>query len=1797
MTAGKTTKVNLILLFLYLAIAPLLSQDDPILFDQIISNSSGNSLSQNSVFAIAQDKYGLMWFGTQVGLDRYDGKRFETYRYDSSRDSTITKGHVTALCVKDDYLWVGTKEGLSRIQYNDKEKGFVIERLFDTIEVDKIVKSNLPGIIYFLSDNVLYKYSRTKKIEKLYEFSKETIVTDIIYYPLDNKVLVSTNKGIYYYGENIPLSSNLIDISFFRGRQISALGFDQNAKELIVAYGDNSNKIVFYDLKGDSTTRWNPPYLKKSKKLKINNLLLDAKNQLWIGTEHSGIYHFHKSESKSIIHLPRQPKQPFSLNSNLTLSLHESRDGVVWIGSNGGGINKWSNKKQVFHHIYRPVDDYKKEVLSNDVWAIYRNGSKLYLGTEGNGIIVYNVPKNSRNERHQLENWIRHLNDSILYNTVTCFEKISQRDSLLIGTEIGIYKVNVKDSLFSEKNRINLDSSFSRITCLRATSQNEYLVGSIGGGLMLLDNKLKEKKLFSEIDKVNVIVESNSPLEYLVGTGNNLLRFSIVSRILDTLPIPGWTDKLNISSLAVDSNMVYIGTFGDGLIVYDLEKNTLLQRYHQKNKLPDNVIYGVLVDQNGIAWISSNSGVSSVDIKNDIVIVNNYAEDDGLQHGEFNSGAYYRYVESKSGKEILYFGGLNGLNYFSPKALSYQDIPYQFSYSYVITDASGFKSSLVFDKKIEELKIPHEGRAAIINFSVLDYHDPDNNCSFYELYNESTGLVSELEPAINNEIKLAGNHVFNQHKLETGINVLKLNHRTSYGKWNNQSQVKLTLDVEKSLQEIRAEKLRRAVTGLIIVAILLGIVAMAAFRFFRKSENSQRLLKKSNAETKLKNSELTLVNKELSELSTHLQKKNDSLSSLQSIINEITRKDTTKDIFNLATKHLINSDYFDFDYAIIYIIDKNKSKILQQFCKGKNPAISPPPCQWRIPELEDALIPDDVLAVVFNNQGIQVKVKADEIEVPEKYKGIPIELDKKIYTKNNHDQIHRVFLPIVKRSEKIKGKQEDDFSFGVLEVGNHIDSKKAIDETLLINLKLYVDNCAQSYHRAYYKENEERNIEIIQKHFVEEDHKIYLEKILKDVVKAYDCAKGDIALASYSQNGKTWIPKEEESVLVGVKFPELDAVRRKGLNGKGVADKCGIYRHAFESGNYYYSGNVNVDPYYLAGLKDINSQLSVPLISYGKCIGTLNLYSEEKDFFDEFKAQNIQYLAELFTDIYLRKRANNIIKELLLPINYLTKDEIHLKIQLLLKEYFLTDDAYIFETKENGQLHGLLFENLKPDKSQLIQKEKLNPTKLKALLSDNGVDAIESLIIAPLKPEKGRGGQIVVASKRKIIKLFPEDEIFLRNVVNKLAFSTQVSGLLGFYRHFLGSLAEGTPDKTYKKITENAKDFFKADLVVLVRFVQGKQSKFRRIISTGKTRFSLQGVEEDGHSNNRNVADIVAEMGEIYIENKMQYQTHFNPIERNWQSDVWPQDFWEREEIKSFAAVRLGPEDNPSGALFLNYRMEYKGFDAAFRNLLDLYSRIASQAIVNATVMEENKAFQEKNIRLTKPFVESSIISGLAHNTGNLVGSIIRRFNNFRQKLEKIKDDKVETELVKQQMDKIEAPLKSLNTDYLKLREFRKSDEKVFFEDVEIKVIVDEVINLVKSKAEKKKIKLELGLHANPKINCDKNYLEHAIMNLLLNSIDEIKPSSGGKIHIQTELDYRKKNLIIKIIDNGPGIKKENFSKIFQPYFTTKKDIGTGIGLPITKYIIEKVHKGDLDFHSEVRKGATFIATLPIANK
>ena len=104
----------------------------------------------------------------------------------------------------------------------------------------------------------------------------------------------------------------------------------------------------------------------------------------------------------------RNPKKQFSLSSNQILSLSESSDGVVWVGTNGGGINKWASYKQRFYKTFQDFNLDDDIAFNNDIWSVLEKKKYIFLGTDGQGIAVYNKDEVFNQKSNQIQYWIKH---------------------------------------------------------------------------------------------------------------------------------------------------------------------------------------------------------------------------------------------------------------------------------------------------------------------------------------------------------------------------------------------------------------------------------------------------------------------------------------------------------------------------------------------------------------------------------------------------------------------------------------------------------------------------------------------------------------------------------------------------------------------------------------------------------------------------------------------------------------------------------------------------------------------------------------------------------------------------------------------------------------------------------------------------------------------------------------------------------------------------------------------------------------------------------------------------------------------------------------------------------------------------------------------------------------------------------------------------------------------------------------------------------------------------------------------
>lgn len=237
---------------------------------------------------------------------------------------------------------------------------------------------------------------------------------------------------------------------------------------------------------------------------------------------------------------------------------------------------------------------------------------------------------------------------------------------------------------------------------------------------------------------------------------------------------------------------------------------------------------------------------------------------------------------------------------------------------------------------------------------------------------------------------------------------------------------------------------------------------------------------------------------------------------------------------------------------------------------------------------------------------------------------------------------------------------------------------------------------------------------------------------------------------------------------------------------------------------------------------------------------------------------------------------------------------------------------------------------------------------------------------------------------------------------------------------------------------------------------------------------------------------------------------------------------------------------------------------------------------------KEIRETQEQLAHAEKLASIGQLAAGVAHEINNPLGSIIIYATMLKKKIERSLNDPQSVEDLKLIIDEANR-CKNIVANLLNFAR----QGKLRISKVNINDIINDIIKLVKVKPEFAHVSIkELYDLENPIIECDADQLKQALLNIVSNACEAVETKEEKIVAINANKNNGK--LIIKISDTGIGIPQEHLSKIFTPFFTTKKiGKGTGLGLAIT-YGIIKMHKGDIKVYSELGKGTTFIISLPI---
>lgn len=564
---------------------------------------TGNEL--NCLLDDPQDS--ILWIGTQrAGLNAYDyvNNTFLCYRHDDENPESLITDDVTKIvAATDGNLWITTY--WRGVDYFDKKAGKFIH--YNTQTVPGLASDNIWSVVdggdgKLYMGHVHHGFSvlslKDKKVKNFMHDPEDPVSlpgngVTCIYKDLSGNIWLGTDRGLALFN---PEAENFIHFhhsedgvphTVFDIRQ-----FDGNKLWIAMEFGG----IAILDLTQRmflSPDQVRFQYIKEGDdEYSLSNstvrcLFQDSFKNVWAGMWGGGInFLSHESSYFNVYSYSPIQHSGSSLNNKTASSVCVARDGKLWIGTDGGGINVFDKGKRVA--VYKEETG---DLTDNSIQAaLCDSEGNLWFGSFMGGVDFYDVKKKSFHQifpKDKTGEDVRALYEDAEY--------------VWIGTSNGIYKVRLHDKGIADHYTVENNL----VRCISKDNLNRLWIGTFGGGLGVFDEHFQCVKLFN----VTSLFPSNT-----------------------------------INTVYMDSqNRMWIGT-GEGLVCFPSSQSWDYKVYRSEEGLSNVHIRAITEDNHGNIWVSTNKGISCLLKEKEVFY--NYDHWDNVPMGNFMSGSV---AEAKDG--------------------------------------------------------------------------------------------------------------------------------------------------------------------------------------------------------------------------------------------------------------------------------------------------------------------------------------------------------------------------------------------------------------------------------------------------------------------------------------------------------------------------------------------------------------------------------------------------------------------------------------------------------------------------------------------------------------------------------------------------------------------------------------------------------------------------------------------------------------------------------------------------------------------------------------------------------------------------------------------------------------------------------------------------------------------------------------------------------------------------------------------------------------------------------------------
>ncbi|SDH35180.1 MULTISPECIES: two-component regulator propeller domain-containing protein [unclassified Duganella] len=716
-------------------------------FEQL---SVEHGLAQETVLAIAQDKQGFIWLGTQAGLTRFDGYRTIVYKSAVSDPRSLVDNWVRVLHLDPSgQLWVGTDGGLDR--YDSVTKTFThflpresAQRGNGNRHVRAITDDGLGGLWVATADGLHHFDPASKRFTSWHHDPADagSLVSDHV------NALARDASGRLWVGTAAGLDMLPPGGARFQHYAVDASG-DSKFNSVVALQVDGAQTLWVgtqggleqWGLLGDEPQRRRLGAQQGLQPgVSITSLYEDAEANLWAGSLADGLFRWLSSEGRMVPYR-HQVSDTHSVADNQISALFRDRVGTFWVGTWNDGVSRVDMGSGGFARIVRQADQ-PNALSDNKVRAIVADGrGKLWLGSSG-GLNLYDpVSGASKVWRHDPR-----LANSINDDQVTSLWR-EKNGNLWIGGPAGVNHLNLASGAIRSLSFVRGDPASDTIRNIVQDRSGILWVAS-RGGLHRVDPQTLETRTFrhdpadigSLSDNVVRPILEDRKGQLWIGTFNGLdlldRKTGKFRHFRRDAADPYSLSHDEVHYLYEDARgTIWVGTAaGLNKMEVAADGNVRFRRYLRKDGIADDAIASILPDDAGNLWVSTNSGLSRLNI--DTGLVRNYSGADGTIEGAYFDGSALRTPDG-----TLYFGGFNGITAFLPGDVRENSVAPMVA----ITDFQIFNKSLKPGQgdhpDVLKTSIEHTGALTLLEadsvfsleFAALHYAAPQRNRFAYQL--------------------------------------------------------------------------------------------------------------------------------------------------------------------------------------------------------------------------------------------------------------------------------------------------------------------------------------------------------------------------------------------------------------------------------------------------------------------------------------------------------------------------------------------------------------------------------------------------------------------------------------------------------------------------------------------------------------------------------------------------------------------------------------------------------------------------------------------------------------------------------------------------------------------------------------------------------------------------------------------------------------------------------------------------------------------------------------------------------